>query len=74
MSFEKKKSETAFALTPRLSLFVQLTLFPNRSGFGDVFRPSQSLGGREIYTTATGGALAPAVFFLTLVQLCGFLL
>ncbi|XP_019739067.1 carbonic anhydrase 4-like [Hippocampus comes] len=51
-----------------------LTTFPNRSGFGDVFRPPQSLRGREIYTTATGGALAPAIFFLALVQLCGFLL
>ncbi|XP_077406785.1 carbonic anhydrase 15-like isoform X2 [Vanacampus margaritifer] len=51
-----------------------LTMFPNRTSFGDVFRPTQALHGRKIYTSAGGSALAPAVVFLLLVQFCGFLL
>ncbi|XP_061562073.1 uncharacterized protein LOC133417884 [Phycodurus eques] len=44
-----------------------LTMFPNRTGFRDVFRPAQALRGRKIYTTAGGSALAPAELFLLLV-------
>ncbi|XP_061666535.1 uncharacterized protein LOC133495656 [Syngnathoides biaculeatus] len=43
-----------------------LTMFPNRTGFRDVFRPTQSLHGRKIYTTAGGSALAPVELLLLL--------
>ncbi|XP_037135051.1 carbonic anhydrase-like isoform X1 [Syngnathus acus] len=51
-----------------------LTMFPNRIGFSDVFRPAQALHDRTISTTAGGSPLAPAAFFVFLVQFCAFLL
>ncbi|XP_061765376.1 uncharacterized protein LOC133558193 isoform X1 [Nerophis ophidion] len=39
----------------------QLAMFPNWTGTRDVFRPTQALHGRTIYTTAGCGGLAPSV-------------
>ncbi|XP_054622670.1 uncharacterized protein LOC129176554 isoform X2 [Dunckerocampus dactyliophorus] len=48
----------------------QLAMFPNWTGYRDVFRPTQALHGRTIYTTAGCGELAPTVLFVLLLYFC----
>ncbi|XP_057682882.1 uncharacterized protein LOC130909943 [Corythoichthys intestinalis] len=51
-----------------------LMMFPNQTGFQDVFRPTQDLHSRKIYTTAGVGTLAPIVQSLLLIYFCSFIL
>ncbi|XP_070782997.1 uncharacterized protein [Enoplosus armatus] len=49
-----------------------MMMFPTQAGYHDVFRPSQPLRSRTIYTTSASGAPGPIILFLLLACLCAF--
>ncbi|XP_077595507.1 uncharacterized protein LOC144211863 [Stigmatopora nigra] len=51
-----------------------LMMFPNQTGFKDVYRATQDLHGRKIYTTAGVKKLAPVVQCLLLICFCNFII
>nr|XP_057918507.1 uncharacterized protein LOC131109947 isoform X2 [Doryrhamphus excisus]XP_057918508.1 uncharacterized protein LOC131109947 isoform X2 [Doryrhamphus excisus] len=48
----------------------QLSMFPNWTGYHNVFRPTQALHGRTIYTTAGCSGPAPTVFSVLFLYFC----